>query len=83
MHVPLLLIVLVLATIAGILPFKAFLHIGMGMLLAVVLAALLACNVRADDGATNLDAQVILGRVLANLLMQDFSLKARLFVGVN
>ena len=50
---------------------------------AVVLATLLAFSVRADDGSTNLDAQMILGRVLANRPTKDFSLKARLFVGDN
>jgi len=41
MHVPLLLVILLFAAVAGISPFRAFLHIGMGMLLAIVLAMIL------------------------------------------
>jgi hypothetical protein len=48
----------------------------------LALAALLSFNkVSADPVSTNLDARVILTKVLANRPLKDFSLKARLFVG--
>ena len=55
--------------------------LGMRIYPVIVLGMLLALDARADGGPTNQDAQVILGRVLANRPTKDFSLKARLFVG--
>jgi len=47
----------------------------------LALAALLSANGYADPVSTYGDARAILGRVLANRPVKDFSLKARLFVG--
>ncbi len=47
----------------------------------LAVAALLSVNGYADSASTNEDARAILGRVLANRPLKDFSLKARLFVG--
>jgi len=47
----------------------------------LALVVLLSTNGYADPVSTNQDARVILGRVLGNRPVKDFSLKARLFVG--
>jgi len=47
----------------------------------LAVALLLSFNGYADSASTNQDARVILGKVLANRPVKDFSLKARLFVG--
>jgi Outer membrane lipoprotein-sorting protein len=47
----------------------------------IALTGLLCLNGYADPVSTNLDARVILDKVLANRPVKDFSLKARLFVG--
>jgi len=47
----------------------------------LALAALVSINGYADPVSTNLDARVILDKVLANRPLRDFLLKARLFVG--
>jgi hypothetical protein len=65
-------------------PRKRFpLQPGLGMRIypILALAALFSTNGYADSASTNQDARVILGRVLANRPVKDFSLKARLFVG--
>jgi len=49
--------------------------------LIVGFAAVLPWMAYADSAGTNLTAQAILDRVLANRAQKDFSLKARLFVG--
>ena len=49
--------------------------------LIAVLTSWLSLNASADPSSTNQDARVILGRLLANRPVKDFSLKARLFVG--